>query len=720
MNFFRSIRRPRWVILSLALLVSAVFVYAVAAQEPQEPVVGPSGLPSGEGPKMPAVADPVIGPADVPLGGINEPAIAVNPLNANNIVMADLLLLRVSTDNGASFSAFTVAVVPAGFGLGGDPSLAFDSQGRLFWTYLGRRNDNGNLDVFISQVNPATGAIVAGPFNVTASAGLPASVTANNNDKEWLAADRFPGSPFQDRLYVVWTRFTPTGVDVHAAFSTDQGVTWTLSTTNPLSAAGENFVWPPHNAVAPNGDVYVAYHSQPIFAAGAPNGTSGQIFVLRSTDGGATYPQKNTAYTAGNADISFNVQGLARMLNQNQSWTQGSAQPWILPDPLKPGNVYVVAADDPTNAAHGGANDDMAVFIVRSTNSGVSWGAPVQIDSGPGSSHQFFPTAAIDYTSQCLSVTWYDSRNGAKNANGNFLLDVFIRSSPDGGLTFGPEVQLNAAPFDPDLGAIDRFPPTETLRIGEYNGVAVVNGTAHAVWTGNRLGSQQIFYDSAIACFGPDDDNDGLPNTYENAHACLDPLVDDAAADPDNDGLSNLDEFGLSTDPCDPHSDEDTMPDGYEAAHPCLDPLADDGAADTDGDTLSNLTEFGLGTDPCEVDTDQDGCSDGEEVAPKSEAAFGGGRNPLYFWDFFDPTGNGAVGFTDFLALVARNHAVGDPTIDPLSDPPPPPAYHPRFDRGGQIPGENLWEELPANGSIGFGDFLSLIRQNRATCVLPP
>ena len=53
-------------------------------------------------------------------------------------------------------------------------------------------------------------------------------------------------------------------------------------------------------------------------------------------------------------------------------------------------------------------------------------------------------------------------------------------------------------------------------------------------------------------------------------------------------------------------------------------------------------------------------------------------------------------------------------------EPPPPPAYHPRFDRGGQIPGGNLWEERPANGSIGFADFLSLVRQNRATCVLPP
>ncbi|MCH7511969.1 MAG: FG-GAP repeat protein, partial [Chloroflexi bacterium] len=149
---------------------------------------------------------------------------------------------------------------------------------------------------------------------------------------------------------------------------------------------------------------------------------------------------------------------------------------------------------------------------------------------------------------------------------------------------------------------------------------------------------------------------------------------------------------------------------------------------DKDGDTLPDAVESNTGvfvsltdtgTDPNNPDTDGDGCSDGEELAPKSEAARGGGRNPLYFWDFFDPTGNGAVGFTDFLALLLRNGAVGDPNIDPLSEPPPPPAYHPRFDRGGQIPGGNLWEERPANGSIGFTDFLSLVRQQRATCILP-
>jgi hypothetical protein len=117
----------------------------------------------------------------------------------------------------------------------------------------------------------------------------------------------------------------------------------------------------------------------------------------------------------------------------------------------------------------------------------------------PAQSIQFFP----------IAVTWYDSRNGATNAAGNFLLDLFITSSSDGGITFLPEAQLNDTAFDPDFGpAPVRFPgPPPTRRIGEYNGVAVDNFLAHAVWTGNSATvatGQQILYDHSFRGLAPD------------------------------------------------------------------------------------------------------------------------------------------------------------------------------------------------------------------------
>lgn len=512
----RSSRRWFSALLVLVLLGSPILSPFAAADQGKH--VGPSGATAKERGITLGAEGPVTAPSetfgeeggiDIPLGGTNEPTIAVNPLNTANIAVANLFTLRVSTNTGATFSAGTAAVVPATHTMAGDPSLAFDSQGRLFWTYLGQRTDNGNLDVFVAQANPTTGAILAGyPVNVTAGAGLPASAAGNCHDKEWLAADRFPGSPFQDQLYVVWTRFTGAACTgptvVHTTFSANQGLTWSVALT--VSVAAEGFVWPSHNAVAPNGDVYVAYHSQPTFTGNNPDGITGQVFVLRSTDGGGSYPQKTTAYTAGNADITFNVQTApaTRTLNGSASWAQGSAQAWVLPDPINPNNVYVIAADDPTNTQHGVGFDDANVYLVRSTNQGVAWGAPVQMNGGPVGTTQFFPTAAIADGSQCLVVTWYDTRANATNAGGNFLLDLFLRASPDGGLTFGPEIQINDVPFDPDLGAPTRFAgPPATLRIGEYNGVAVADGIAHAVWTGNTAAGQQTLFDSVVTRICP-------------------------------------------------------------------------------------------------------------------------------------------------------------------------------------------------------------------------
>jgi hypothetical protein len=51
-----------------------------------------------------------------------------------------------------------------------------------------------------------------------------------------------------------------------------------------------------------------------------------------------------------------------------------------------------------------------------------------------------------------------------------------------------------------------------------------------------------------------DDDNDGMPDVWEAAHVGLDPLVDDASQDPDNDGYSNIEEYNAATNPSESNS----------------------------------------------------------------------------------------------------------------------------------------------------------------------
>ena len=93
-------------------------------------------------------------------------------------------------------------------------------------------------------------------------------------------------------------------------------------------------------------------------------------------------------------------------------------------------------------------------------------------------------------------------------------------------------------------------------------------------------------------------------------------------ADTDDDGLPNLIEKEIGSDPYNPDTDGDNLPDGYEALTLGTDPTKPDtdenGVSDYDedfdNDGLSNGQEYELGTEPYNEDTDGDGLKDGEEI----------------------------------------------------------------------------------------------------------
>jgi hypothetical protein len=226
----------------------------------------------------------------------------------------------------------------------------------------------------------------------------------------------------------------------------------------------------------------------------------------------------------------------------------------------------------------------------------------------------------------------------------------------------------------------------------------------------------------------PDTDNDGMLDGYEIAHPCLNPAANDAFADQDADGLVSIVESTLGTDPCNPDSDSDGMPDGYEVAHPCLNPLTADGSADADGDGLGNVNEFALGTDPCNPDSDGDNCGDGQETPI--------GFNPLDPYDFFDvpvpanpdPTPNGprdkAVNIGDVLAVLFY---AGTFDGDAGSPNPNGVAYDSQkmgagtkagraYDRAPSAAPNPPWDADPPNGAVSIQDALVAVAQFGLDC----
>ncbi|HIU69604.1 MAG TPA: VWA domain-containing protein [Candidatus Scubalenecus merdavium] len=90
-----------------------------------------------------------------------------------------------------------------------------------------------------------------------------------------------------------------------------------------------------------------------------------------------------------------------------------------------------------------------------------------------------------------------------------------------------------------------------------------------------------------------DSDSDGVSDIIEQALG-----TDPNKSDTDGDGLTDSEELQIGTDPTLTDTDSDGVWDGDE---------------DADGDGLTNLEEIKLGTDPTQQDTDTDGLTDYEE-----------------------------------------------------------------------------------------------------------
>lgn len=100
-----------------------------------------------------------------------------------------------------------------------------------------------------------------------------------------------------------------------------------------------------------------------------------------------------------------------------------------------------------------------------------------------------------------------------------------------------------------------------------------------------------------------DANGDGIPDSWARQYGVTDPN-----ADPDNDGLTNSQEYLLGTNPLEADSDSDGLPDGWEFKYHVTDPNADD-----DHDGLTNLEEYYVGTDPTNPDSNGNGIPDGQE-----------------------------------------------------------------------------------------------------------
>ncbi len=248
---------------------------------------------------------------------------------------------------------------------GGDPALAFDSQGNVYYAGLGFNRTSAPNTVAVNKGTfDGSGTLTWGPPTFINQTTSPTIL----NDKEWIGADWHVSSPYKDRVYVSWTRylFNPSNGSyvqspIFFVYSTDGGATF----STPQNISGKVlYDQGSRPIVGYDGTVYV------IFEGASRLATLDSTYIVKSTDGGVTF-SKPIAISQ-----LQDVIPLANAAFRNDSFPAGDIAP--------NGNLYVAwttLLSDSGGLCPTQTNTGCHAVTVysKSTDGAATWSAPVPI-----------------------------------------------------------------------------------------------------------------------------------------------------------------------------------------------------------------------------------------------------------------------------------------------------------------------------------------------------
>jgi hypothetical protein len=482
----------------------------------------------------------------------NEPTVAVDPHNTQVVVAgandycAQIVNGDVwtgyyrSTNGGSSWQDSLVPGYPADAsaagvaspvhgtcGAAGDPSQAFDRDGRLFYAFICfNRAKPVNGGVFVARYTDDGAAY---DRTVLVKRGTPSGQFSAGlfQDKINLTVDQTAGR-FGGNAYVAWSQYDGFAPNNAVLFSrsTDHGLTFSKPIrVTPVALGTGSFA---DLAVGPDGAVYLAFLTYP-----SSSNPSSDVWLSKSTDGGASFGPAAHVATIELFDSSqFSGNGA----------TDCGDGPFACPSGLtfsRFTSAPAVAAD--ATGVHVVWNAKLASgqskVFVRNSPDGTVWPAPATTLDTVAMGHQWTPDIAS--AGGVINVVFYDSRadaayspslppgNTASGQNSGDVVHTWVAKSTNGGVGWS-ETQISTAGsnfgWETHGARRDGF-------WGDYIYVSAVGGTVIATWTDSR----DLVAGTDPRETGAADDHDGFdvfqPCTYVpndiNAASYSSPTVND-------------------------------------------------------------------------------------------------------------------------------------------------------------------------------------------------
>lgn len=403
-------------------------------------------------------------------GPQSETSIAINPANPNQVVAGSNEIFRLpmrgyfSSDGGKTWGAVDLPLPPplnrSGTDFGSDPAVAWDTQGNVFYAYIVVFFNQGfdaitGTEMAVARSSDAGRTWTSTYFNFNSGSG-------KFNDKPYIAVDTNPASPFRDTVYAAWDNASLASGQSAAndvilvSRSTDGGRTFSAPVVASGTGSGPRAVIGADPFVAPDGTLHVAWNDI----------TGNQIVEASSADGGQSFgPTHIISPTQVAFDVAIPAQASRGALVYPACGADMSTGP-------NRGNLYCSwMHETPANGTD--------IFMSRSADGGSTWSAPLRVNDDPTgvANDQFNQWLSVDPSDGSVNMSWNDTRNDPAHLS----TDIFFARSADGGLSFSNNVQVTTAPTNETCCGADLG-----NQYGDYEGIAVMDGSIHPVWTDRR------------------------------------------------------------------------------------------------------------------------------------------------------------------------------------------------------------------------------------------